>query len=182
MKQAPMKTAIVLAMHGAPPRDFPQGEATEFLGLHARMDHAAGAERAALAQRHAELDAKMRTWPRTAENDPFYVGALKLAEHLRRATGCEVITGFNEFCGPSLDTALDQAAALTPKHIILLTAMMTGGGEHAEVDIPAAVRRAQERHPGVDITYAWPFDASEVAQFLATQVAKFFGEPMPRKT
>jgi len=64
MRQTPTKTTIVLARHGAPPRHFPQGEANVFLGLQARMDHAAGADRAALARRHAELDAMMRAWPR----------------------------------------------------------------------------------------------------------------------
>ena len=64
MIQAPTKTAIVLARPGAPPRDFPRGEANVFLGLQARMDHAAGADRAALAWRHAVLDAMMRAWPR----------------------------------------------------------------------------------------------------------------------
>jgi sirohydrochlorin ferrochelatase len=47
---------------------------------------------------------------------------------------------------------------------------VTRGGEHSEVDIPNAVRRAQDRHPRIPIVYAWPFDASEVAQFLAAQI------------
>jgi len=51
---------IVLAMHGAPPNDFPQHEMAELFGLHARLEHMAGPERAALERRHAELDVKMR--------------------------------------------------------------------------------------------------------------------------
>ncbi len=59
-----MTTVIVLAMHGAPPNDFPERETAELFGLHARLEHAHEPERAALEHRHAELDAKMRAWPR----------------------------------------------------------------------------------------------------------------------
>ncbi len=74
-----MKTAIVLAMHGAPPNDFPKNEIGELFGLHARLEHASGRERAALKRRHEELEAKMRAWPRTIQNDPFFAGSLELA-------------------------------------------------------------------------------------------------------
>jgi sirohydrochlorin cobaltochelatase len=55
--------------------------------------------------------------------------------------------------------------------VIVVTPMMTRGGQHAEVDIPAAVRNAQAQHPEIPITYAWPFRISEIAGFLATQIA-----------
>ena len=42
------------------------------------------------------------------------------------------------------------------------------------VDIPAAIRRAQKRHPETPILYVWPFEVSEVAAFLATQVERHF--------
>jgi sirohydrochlorin cobaltochelatase len=167
-----MQTIIVLAMHGAPPNDFPHHEMAELLGLHARLEHAAEAERAALERRHAELDAKMREWPRTAQNDLFYIGSQELTAHLSRAMGREVILGFNEFCAPSLDDALDQAVAQEAEQVIVITPMMTRGGEHAEADIPAAIQRARERHPKTPIVYAWPFETSKVAQFLAAQVAR----------
>jgi sirohydrochlorin cobaltochelatase len=168
-----MKSVIMLAMHGAPPKDFPERETAELFGLHARLEHAAGPERAGLERRYAELDAKMRAWPRTAQNDPFYVGARDVADHLGRATGCEVVVGFNEFCAPSLDEALDHAVAKAADRVIVITPMMTRGGEHSEVDIPAAIRRAQERHPGLSIRYVWPFEASDVAAFLAAQIRRF---------
>ncbi|MGD0329514.1 MAG: CbiX/SirB N-terminal domain-containing protein [Nitrososphaeria archaeon] len=112
----------------------------------------------------------MRAWPRTAQNDPFYVGSQELAAHLSEATGCEVILGFNEFCAPSLDDALSRAVARGAEKVIVVTPMMTRGGEHAEVDIPAAVKTAQAQHPEIPITYAWPFRVSEVASFLAAQI------------
>ena len=166
-----MSQVIVLAMHGAPPRDFPEREMAEFMGLHARLEHASGPERAALDRRYAELDARMRAWPRTPHNDPFYVGTQELAGHLRRATGLEVIAGFNEFCAPSLDEALDRAAQ-NAETVVVVTPMMTRGGEHSEVDIPAAIERARERHPRLAIRYAWPFETGAVAQFLAAQIAR----------
>lgn len=168
-----MKAFIVLVMHGAPPNDFPEHDMTELFGLQARLKRATGAERAALERRHLELDAKMRTWPRTAQNDPFYAGSQELAANLSRATGFEVIVGFNEFCAPSLDDALNQAIARRAEKVIVITPMMTRGGEHSEIDIPAAVQTAQAKHPEIPILYVWPFRVSEVANFLAAQIASF---------
>ncbi len=163
---------IVLTMHGAPPNDFPKGEMGEFFSLHARLEHAAGPERAALERRYAELEARMRAWPRTAQNDRFWAASYELAAHLNQATGHEVRVGFNEFCAPDLDEALEQAVARGAERVIVTTPMMTPGGEHAAVDIPAAIRRAQERHPDVSMAYAWPFEVSQVAQFLAEQIRR----------
>ncbi len=168
-----MKTVVVLAMHGAPPNDFPRQEMGEFFGLRTRLDHSAGPERAALERRHAELEAKMRAWPRTAQNDPYFAGAHQLGAQLREASAHEVVVAFGEFCGPSLDEALDQAAATGADRVVMVTPMMTRGGEHSEVDIPEAVHRAQERYPKISFLYAWPFEASAIAQFLASQIGRF---------
>ena len=167
-----MKEVIVLAMHGAPPNDYPPHEMAELFGLHARLEHTHGPERVELERRHAELDAKMRAWPRTPHNDPFWAGTQALAGQLGQATGLRVVVGFNEFCAPDLDQALEQAASSSPDRVIVVTPMMTRGGEHSESDIPAAVQRAQSRHPGLPIVYAWPFDTGEVARFLAAQIAR----------
>jgi sirohydrochlorin cobaltochelatase len=168
-----MKAIIVLVMHGVPPNNFPEHDMAELFGLQARLKRATGVERVALERRHLELDAKMRAWPRTAQNDPFYAGSQALAANLSRATGCEVIVGFNEFCAPSLDDALNQAIAREAEKVIVITPMMTRGGEHSEVDIPAAVQAAQTQHPEIPILYVWPFKVSEVASFLAEQIANF---------
>ena len=156
-------------MHGMPPSDFPKSEAAEFFSLHARLHHAA-AQAAALERRHAELHAKMRAWPWTADNDPFHAGSLGLAACLSDATGCNVIVGFNEYCAPSLDDALEQAVTQGARTVVVITPMMTQGGEHSEVDIPAAIRRTQERHLQIPILYAWPLEVHEVARFLAAQI------------
>ena len=165
-----MKAIIVLVMHGVPPNNFPKREMAELFSLHARMEGAVGVERVMLERRRLELDTKMRAWPRTAQNDPFYAGSQELAAHLSEATGCEVIVGFNEFCAPSLDEALSQAIAREAEKVIVITPMMTRGGEHSEVDIPAAVQAAQAKHPEAQILYVWPFEISDVANFLAAHI------------
>ena len=171
--EGPAGQVIVLAMHGAPPLDYPRGELAEFFSLHGRMEHAPAEQRAGLEARYAELDRKIRAWPRTAQNDPFFAGASNLAEALSKETGCPVILGFNEFCAPALDDALDQAANFGAARVVVITPMVTRGGEHSEKEIPAAVKAAAERHPQTEFHYAWPLDLKAVAQFLAGQVKKY---------
>ena len=166
-----MTTMIVLAMHGMPPTDFPKPETAELFGLHARLQHAGERERAALEPRYALLDAKMRTWPRTAQNDPFHAGSQELAAHLSRASGLEVFVGFNEFCAPGLDDVFAQVKARGADHVVVVTPMMTRGGEHSEIDIPNAIRRAQAQYPATVFDYVWPFPADQVAKFLSAQIA-----------
>lgn len=166
-----MKTLLVLAMHGAPPSDFPRQEMLELFDLHHRLERLSPAERAGLEERYAELERKMRLWPRTPQNDRFWAGSQVLAQALEAAAGLKVILGFNEFCAPSLDEALDQGAAQAER-LLVLTPMMTRGGEHAEKDIPQAVQRARERHPQVVFHYLWPFETADVAAFLAAQAKK----------
>ena len=165
-----MKTIIVLAMHGSPPRDFPKAQVALVVGLHMWLEHASGLVRAMIERYHTRLDAKIRTWPRTEENDPFHTASQKLAARLSQEAGCEVIVGYNEFCAPSLDEALDQAVTQGTEKVIVVTPMMTSGGEHAEEDIPAAIKRAEERHPEAAFAYAWPFKVDDVARFLAAQI------------
>ncbi len=168
-----MTSAILLAMHGAPPRDFPHHETAELFGLHARMHAVKGPERDGLARRHDEIEARMRSWPRTAENDPFWAASLELGELLERETGLRVVVGFNEFCGPSIEEAVDLLVRGGARRIVVTTPMMTRGGEHSEVDIPAAIHRAREAHPGVEMEYAWPFEPADVAAFLGQHARPF---------
>ena len=169
-----MKTFIVLAMHGSPPNDYPRAELGEFFGLISRMEHSPAEQRAGLQARCDDLDRKIRAWPRTGENDPFYAGACALRDALQKSSGCEVILGFLEFCAPSLEEALDLAAENGAGRVVVITPMVTRGGEHSEKEIPEAVQRAAHDHPGVDYQYAWPLDLDAVAQFLAGQAQKYF--------
>lgn len=168
-----MKTCIVLAMHGAPPNDFPRQELSEFFSLHSRLEHSRSLDIDTLRRRHAELEKKIREWPRTAQNDPYHSAAFTLARQLQLAAEQPVFVGFNEFCAPTLDEALDQAASKTVQRIVVVTPMMTRGGGHSEKEIPTAVQRAKERHPNIHFLYAWPFDEADIARFLYLQILGF---------
>jgi sirohydrochlorin cobaltochelatase len=167
----PAAPVVVLAMHGAPPLDFPGDELTEFFSLQARMSHGRAGPRE-LRPRYEELEAKVRSWPRTGENDPFYAGSVELAGQLHRESGLEVFLGFNEFCSPSLAEALDRAAGSAPK-ILVISPMMTRGGEHAAVDIPEAILAARGRNPHCEFIYVWPFPTEDIARFLASRLSPY---------
>jgi len=169
-----VQSVIVLAMHGAPPLDFPKPDLGEFFSLHMRLEHGLLDEQKAvpLRRRYAALEEAMLGWARDEANDPFFAASYRLADALRRSTGIDVIVGFNEFCAPDLGNALDQAVARGVQRVVVVTPMMTPGGEHAELDIPAAIDAARRRHPDVDFRYAWPFETEDVAAFLAEQVLR----------
>jgi sirohydrochlorin cobaltochelatase len=168
-----MKIAVVLAMHGVPPRDFPKGEMMELFGLHHRLSQASDSERDALKSRHDQLETRMRNWPRTAENDPFHSASFEIAHALEEILETDVFVGFNEFCAPTIEESIGKAASQSPDRIIVTTPMMTRGGEHSEQDIPQAIQRAQELYPDVEIVYAWPYSISDVAGFLAKHIKRF---------
>ena len=165
-----MKTVIFLAMHGMPPSDFPQKETLDYFMLHSRMENMPGPPPQVMQQQYEELDNKMRNWPRTQENDSYFYASNELAEEISSQTGYKVIVGFNEFCSPSLDDAFDTASKEGTEKIIVITPMMTRGGEHSEKDIPEAIERARKKFPNAQFSYVWPFNISKVAAFLAEQI------------
>ena len=73
-------------MHGVPPRDFPRDEVMELFSLDARLEFMPGVPPPAMVARLDELDRKVRTWPRTAANDPFFVASQELAAGDRRVS------------------------------------------------------------------------------------------------
>lgn len=160
---------IILATHGMPPKDFPEKEKTDFMRLHTQR-HKPGALTPEQILHHDELDAKMRVWPRTEENDSFHAASYKIAEELKKSSGVEVLVAFNEFCAPSVPEVLDRAAALKKGDVVVVTPMLTRGGSHAELEIPGDVEKARQRNPGTVFTYAWPFDSAHVASFLHEQI------------
>lgn len=163
------KSVVVLAMHGAPANDFPREELDEYFSLRRRWERG-DLQSEVLRKRCLELEGAIRDWPRTAFNDPFFSGSLDLASRLEKTVGREVILGFDEFCAPSLDDTLNQAAERFRK-VIIVTPVMTRGGEHAEREIPSIIQIARERHPQILFVYVWPFDAKSIAEFLAGQIA-----------
>jgi len=172
-EEGKMSIVVVLVMHGVPPIDFPKEEMMELFGLHHRQAHASESEREALKKRHEKLEEKMRNWPRTPDNDPYHAASLEIASKLEVILGERVFVGFNEFCAPTIENAIGEAASQSPYKIIVTTPMMTRGGKHSEKDIPLAIKRAQELYAGVEIVYAWPYDISDVAGFLAKHIKRF---------
>ncbi|MHA1906572.1 MAG: sirohydrochlorin chelatase [Candidatus Thorarchaeota archaeon] len=165
-----MKTIIVLAMHGVPPKGFPEMEIAEMFRLHMQLEHMPIDETNPILKRHRELDSKVRNWTRTPENDPYWAASNEIARLLVEKTNSRVVVGFNEFCAPSILEAIDQAASESPDRIVVVTPMMTRGGEHSEVDIPEAIDQAKEKHNSIEIVYAWPFDSSAVVELLSNQI------------
>lgn len=168
-----MNRVIVLAMHGVPPTDFPQNEVAELFRLDAQLGHRCQGVSEALKNRYRELDEKVCSWPRTEENDPYYMWSKRLAASLKKATGSSVLVGFNEFCAPSLEQAIGEALTYNTDEVVVVSTMMTRGGEHSEKDIPLAIQRIRNRYPKSKIVYAWPFEVDEVARFFADHLAHF---------
>lgn len=169
-----MKTVIVLAMHGMTPKDYPIEEKKEFLKLHSQVD--AGGLSAEQLRRHDELDRKMRNWPRTPKNDPYNEAAVEMARNLERSSGNEVVLGYNEFCAPSLQDAFAIAAERQKAdRVVVVTPMMTRGGNHSEEEIPAEVEAARSRFPQVRFDYAWPFNSVRIAEFLSAHISETSG-------
>jgi len=105
-----MKTVIVLVMHGMPPVDFPREELTEFFKLHSIIETSESGDQKPLHDRYAFLAGKIRNWSSNEQNDPFCAASAELAAHLSQESGHEVIVGYNEFCAPTIDEALQFAA------------------------------------------------------------------------
>jgi sirohydrochlorin cobaltochelatase len=168
-----MQRILILAMHGTPPRDFPPAEMAEFMRLHAQAEHAPLNPRD--ADRSVELERRLRAWPRTPDNDPFHAASHELGKALGDAAGAPVIVAFNEFCDPTVEAALAQAVERSPKEVVVVTPMLTPGGEHAAVDIPAAIERTRQAYPDVRFVYAWPIPLESTASFLADHVRRLGG-------
>jgi sirohydrochlorin cobaltochelatase len=166
-------SVIILAMHGAPPHDFPTNETVELFNLHTRLEHAGENESLTMRERYDHLDEKMRSCPRNPDNDPFHTRSVDLARHLHEVTRQEVILGFNESCSPRLEEAFEQAVEGNSVKIFVVTPMMTRGGEHSEVDNPAAIERLKTEFPDIPVEYVWPQDSSKVAKFLSDQISYF---------
>ena len=166
--------AVVLIGHGAPATDCPPQLIGELMGLEWRQAQASdGSHAHQLEGRAAELDAKIRDWPRQGGNDPYKAGLERLAEALRPLlpTG-RLFIGYNEFCRPSTDEVIGQAIREGAARILVIPSMLTPGGVHSEKDIPRSLERLRRQYPQVSIEYVWPFDLQRVATLLATHVKR----------
>lgn len=168
------RRAVVLVGHGAPPADAPPDLVPRLKKLEGERRRRGGA----MTEEERVLDAKIRSWPRTPENDPYQVGIERLVRAMREALPeLEVVVAYNEFCAPSLEDALVEVAERGAGEIVVVPTMLTRGGVHSEVEIPEAIAAAEQRLGGKStrITYAWPFPEAEVAALLAAGVRRAYG-------
>ena len=162
----PEHVAVVLIGHGAPATDCPPQLIGELMGLEWRPDHAAP------RQRLEELDAKIRTWPRRPDNDPYKAGLERLADAMRPLVPAGLFAvGYNEFCSPSVSEAVEQVIRQGAERVLVIPSMLTPGGVHAERDIPRELEAVRRRHPRIRVDYLWPFDLARVAELFAAHIA-----------
>ncbi|MEK6543018.1 MAG: CbiX/SirB N-terminal domain-containing protein [Elusimicrobiota bacterium] len=162
------REAVILIGHGGVPSDCPKPMVGELKALEsARM----AKEIATMSPREAELDAKVRHWPRTPQTDPYKSGLERIVGILaERIAPKRLVVAYNEFCHPSLPDAVAQLAREGIERVILLTTMLTPGGSHAEFEIPRLVSELRQRYPQMVVEYAWPYDLSQVADFFASHI------------
>lgn len=169
-----MKRSIVLIMHGMTPKDYPRQDKKEYMSLRAKQ-HDAHSASGFLHDRIKleEMEQKIRRWPRTKANDPFHAAALRISKDLEKISKLRVFVGFNEFCAPSAQEALEQAALSGAQEVIVTTPMLTPGGHHSEEEIPEIISNMRERHPKTQFIYSWPFKELAIAQFLHQNIKGF---------
>ena len=182
--------AVVLIGHGAPATDCPPELVGELMSLEWRQPHAVEEPQRLEGQapldqhgpptltsdptgRAAELDEKIRGWPRHVGNDPYKAGLERLGEALRPLLPTDLFAiGYNEFCSPSVPETLEDIIRHGANHILVLPTMLTPGGVHSEKDIPRELDVVRRAHPDVRIDYLWPFDLPQVAALLAAHVTR----------
>ena len=163
-----MTSAVILVGHGGLPRDCPRELVRRLKALEsARAPHDPP------SQEEQALDHRIRTWPRTPSTDPYQAGIEALAAALRRRlAGARLVGAYNEFCTPALAEAADALIADGVADITVVPTMLTPGGAHSEIDIPAALTQLRARHPAVALRYAWPVDVELLAGMLATHLGR----------
>lgn len=161
--------AVVLVGHGGVPSDFPRADVARLKALEGRRAATGGAP----GDEERALDERIRTWPRSPETDPYQAGFERVASALApRLGGAALHVAYNEFCAPTLEQAIERAAAEGARSITVVPSMLTPGGVHSEVEIPRALDALRPRFPDVTIRYAWPFDLGAVGDMLAAHVAR----------
>lgn len=164
------KKGVVLVGHGGIPKDYPQDLITKLKRLEAQR-RASGTP---MSAEEAELDDKVRNWPRTPDTDPYQAGLEALAAHMKPLlNGTLFAVAYNEFCGPTLPEAVENLIRQGAQSITVVSTMFTPGGSHAEFEIPEEMDELRRHHPGITLTYAWPFNLKQVSQMLVDHIDRF---------
>jgi len=167
------KTGVILVGHGAAPLDCPRQLLTELKRLQAERLGRGGPD-SPMSPREAELYRRIRSWPRSAQNDPYWAGLNEVASKLQLFLGsAKLRVAFNELCAPNLQEAAEELVGSGCRKIVVCTVMTTRGGSHSEFEIPQIVEKLKARFPEVEIVYAWPFDPVQVAELYARHLHKF---------
>jgi sirohydrochlorin ferrochelatase len=163
------RKGIVLVGHGAAAKDCPRELVMRLKALEAQRHRSGGGP----TPEEIDLDRRVRTWPRTPENDPYKAGLESLADQMRTAlNGTVLAVAYNEFCAPSLEEAVGDLIARGIQAVTVVPSMTTPGGVHSEVEIPAILNKLRIRYPEVIIQYAWPFDLNQVARMITDHLSR----------
>lgn len=160
--------ALLLVGHGGVPADYPRHRLLELK----RLESQRRASGEAPSEREQELDREIRNWPRTKANDPYAVGIQALRDALAEQSGLEVALAYNEFCAPTIVSAIARLADAGVQQVHVMTSMVTPGGSHAEVEIPEALAEAQAQFPKLSIAYVWPYEPKLVAAMMLQQLSQ----------
>jgi sirohydrochlorin cobaltochelatase len=80
---------------------------------------------------------------------------------------------YNEFCGPTLAEGVEDLIRQGAQSITVVSTMFTPGGSHSESEIPEELEELRKKHPGVTLTYAWPYDLAQVSKMLMEHIRQF---------
>lgn len=167
---ATLKKGVVLVGHGAVAKDCPRELVTQLKTLEAQRQATGGSP----TSQELELEARIRQWPRTPETDPYRAGLEALAATLHPLLQETLFAiAYLEFCAPTLEDVVDELIVAGATDVIIFPSMLTPGGVHSEVDIPAILVQLRSRYPDVALRYAWPFDLHLLSGLLAEHLAPF---------
>jgi sirohydrochlorin ferrochelatase/(2Fe-2S) ferredoxin len=80
---------------------------------------------------------------------------LRFAELVREASGSAVEPGFVELAEPTVPQAIERAASLGSREVVVLPFILFAAG-HVKSDIPLHVQAARSRHPGFRFAQGTP--------------------------
>lgn len=168
--QISRKKGVVLVGHGGVPRDYPYDLVRKMKALERQREASGGGP----SSEELELDKKIRNWPRTPETDPYKVGLESLGVQLEPLLkGTLFKLAYNEFCSPTLESAVAELISWGAQEITVIPSMLTPGGSHSEREVPQTIDTLRSKYPDILLKYAWPFDLSRVSQMLADQLSRF---------
>jgi sirohydrochlorin cobaltochelatase len=165
-----LKKGIIRVGHGGIPKGYPVDLVSKLKRLEAQR-RAAGQP---MSAEELELDTKIRTWPRTPESDPYQAGLEALGAQMKpMVNGALFALAYNEFCGPTLQEAVEDLIQQGAQSITVVSTMFTPGGSHSEYEIPEEMEELRHKYPRVTLNYAWPFNLSQVSKMLVDHIEKF---------